>query len=549
MSFGQTFSLLMVMVVLAFCMAASSISQLQLSGRFEERVRSDALARAAVSEFILQSQRLAAPVSVAGTARPVLQDFVGHEQLLTNNDPRLKADCRLRLDLCLDNLENSQSVPGRYGAKVPPYTLSVVYELKVSRHTYVYETLLQRRWPYAVAGVGPVVICGAINRSNTLDLMQGQPGLPEKYFCQPSRIQGSILGYPERLYQMTDDVVPTTSINLTTITQMLSFATGGTVPPMIVGGSSQDDLETYRNRNRVALGGLVLVYDLLGFSGDPSSSDAGPMINLYKQQTNGVEVTGNIDIIDKPLFQSKTDATVDTSGGSLTGSIRKNPPGVPSDGTLAKILEKPVTDNWPLTTASYSPTQTLSLASSSTPGATVVPGGRARISHSVNFPDPQPGDPPREDLRLQNVELAIDGDLSLNGKLYGSSATLVVDGALTLEDATLDSGGNGLVIYCRRLICRANGELHGLIVAQQGAALYSYRKVGDPIDSHLLIDGGIIAGGTDVDASCNLSAAVTMRVKSEALTLVNTEVKYNPRYLRNLNGAGSFVVLATTLRQ
>ncbi|MBN9414940.1 MAG: hypothetical protein J0I12_05845 [Candidatus Eremiobacteraeota bacterium] len=547
MSFGQTFSLLMVMVVLAFCMAASSISQLQLSGRFEERVRSDALARAAVSEFVLRSQQRAGPVSMAGTARPVLEQFSDNEQLLRPDDPRLQADCRLRRDLCLDNLENSLSVAGRFGSKVPPYTLSVAYELKVGRHNYLYETLLQRRWPYAVAGVGPIVICGKIDRSNTLNVMAATP-LPEKYFCRASTVQGSILGYPERIYRMTEDVIPVTNVDLSTLIQMLSFATAG-VPQIIIGGTPEEP-EAYRNRNRVSLGGKVLVYDLIGFApGDADSGSPGATINLYQQQTNGVEVTGNVDLINKPRFQSRTEATVDTVGGTLTGSQRINPPGIPSDETLAKILEKPETGDWNLISASASPSQTLSLSGSSLPGAQVIASGRARISHSVAFPDLSLDQPNREDLRLNNIELAVDGDLTVKGKLYGSSATLIVDGALTMEDATLDSGGNGLVIFCRRLICRANGELHGLIVAQQGAALYSFRQAGDPPDAHLLIDGGIIAGGTDVAAQAAAPSGPPMSVRSEALTLVNTEVKYNPRYLRNLNGAGSFVVLATTLRQ
>ena len=131
MSLGQTFSLLLVILVLAFCMAASTITQLQLSSRMAERGQADGLARAALNEFILHAQQTAPPLDLGSVAPALLDRFVGQETLLQPS-PRLPGTATLLPAQCTDNLQNSLAVTGRFENQVPPYSFSAVYRVSVS---------------------------------------------------------------------------------------------------------------------------------------------------------------------------------------------------------------------------------------------------------------------------------------------------------------------------------------------------------------------------------------------------------------------------------
>lgn len=131
-------------------------------------------------------------------------------------------------------------------------------------------------------------------------------------------------------------------------------------------------------------------------------------------------------------------------------------------------------------------------------------------------------------LQLQDVVLYVKGDLNLGAdqfadpiKVYGSGATLIVDGTLVLGNAHFDAVDQGFVIFARRIVLTGGGEFRGLMIATEGINILS-RSADDP----LTIYGALMCGGYG------------------GVQLRGTNVQHEPRYLKAVNGGGDFYLSA-----
>ncbi len=190
----HTLALISLVLLAAFTLATSSLSQLNLSSRYAQRTQADYTARAAMTEFTVRARTLTGKHDVTTPPDPIFPKFVGREVLL-ENQPRVDGFVRLILDKCTDNSGNplpARSVfdgPGK--TSVPPFCLSVVYEVKLGSRSYIYESLVQQRWPYALAAPGPVMIPGRVGPSP--DGAADETSLPQGFWTAPSEVKGRVL--------------------------------------------------------------------------------------------------------------------------------------------------------------------------------------------------------------------------------------------------------------------------------------------------------------------------------------------------------------------
>ncbi len=133
----------------------------------------------------------------------------------------------------------------------------------------------------------------------------------------------------------------------------------------------------------------------------------------------------------------------------------------------------------------------------------------------------------RAGLVLQDVVLHVAGDLDLGAgqlgggvPIFGSGATIVVDGQLVFDGAEIDSGDHGFVIYARDIVLKGGGSFRGLLVASGSISVLGAGK--EP----LIVEGGLLCGGYG------------------GVLLRGMEVRHQPRYLRSINGGGDLRVLA-----
>jgi hypothetical protein len=127
-------------------------------------------------------------------------------------------------------------------------------------------------------------------------------------------------------------------------------------------------------------------------------------------------------------------------------------------------------------------------------------------------------------LELQDVVLHVKGDLDLGAsqfeepiKVYGSGATLVVDGRLVLGNAHFDAVDQGFVIFAEDIVLTGSGEFRGLMIASNSISILSREE-----DEPLSIYGGLMCGGYG------------------GVFLRGTQVHHEPRYLKAINGGGDF---------
>ncbi len=124
-------------------------------------------------------------------------------------------------------------------------------------------------------------------------------------------------------------------------------------------------------------------------------------------------------------------------------------------------------------------------------------------------------------LELQDVVFYVAGDLDLGSNsstreipIYGSGATLVVDGRLVLGNATLNSGDQGFVVFAREIVFKGGGDFRGLLISSGSVSILGSGP--DP----LKIEGGLLCGGYG------------------GITLRGVELEHQPRYLKSINGGG-----------
>ena len=671
----HTLALISLVLLAAFALAASSLSQLNLSSRYAQRTQADYTARAAMTEFVVRARTLSGKHDVTSPPDPIFPKFVGHEVLL-QNQPRVDGKVTLLLDKCVDNSGGSLPTrsafdpPGK--ASVPPYCLSVAYEVVMGARRYTYESLVQQRWPYALVAPGPVLVPGRVGPSPTGD--PDPTSLPQKFWSAPSEVKGRVLGLETDITSDVDshqsgetrlgNLINPIKISMGAYEALYPYAYSGGLTDAVTsvygGGPTSTVLED--SASRLIVGGGYKV-TTLSYSGEPVDKDFGFTGSIVKGggtgpnattdvapavpgvrggppeglqgsvgggtdrnqaqilstdikrggvkgwsmqtvfvNTKGAIVHRGVDLVqNQPSngdgFTTNQVVTV-KEGNTLNGRARydywlngENPADAPSREKMRELFTKPDTTGWGVSAfprakeiiigKGPAPDPLVSTSGSSTPPTYLrAESGKLRINGSV---DPAGYDPDTSagalyakamaeyyglpvsygvqgSLSLQDVALAVEGNLTLsNYVLKGSRATIIVDGTLTLDGGYLDAGDNGLVIFCRRLIMKAQGNFNGLIVAEKGAAIYGAGAASPPAAPGLIIKGGLLIGGTDLqvigdptltDSNPPSGMLAGMRpLQMRGLMLSSCKLEYAPQYMRGLNNFGNYEVLATELRQ
>jgi hypothetical protein len=591
---------------MAFAMATSTMSQLNLSARYAQRTQSDYTARAAMAEFVLRAQQAPPPADITSVPPPLFDLFQEGEVLLEPRPP-LDGTARLWLSRSVDNSSNPEAVaswfdpPGH--TSVPPFSVSVVYEVSLGSRKYLYESLVQQRWPYALAAPGPIFAVGRIGPDPPNNAAPN--GVPSLFWSAPSEIKGRVLAMETEVSPSSDPVPVVanrppplrvrpgrTSIAVSeeTYKSLYPYATSGGVANRMPSSSEGWPLLTTME-DRFTLGGPLLIRSLsLQTYGASEPFESSLAALPFQQFTTQARVEGAIDLLENqpepaPFGSEAVPPVVKIHDlNTHRGLVRQNRRmgGVPSDHLMARerirtLFRKPDTSNWESISINPAPLDTIVITSR--PGASgrdvyYARSGRCRCNGPLK-PTKTPvqydiatgttirfeGDPlALGALTLEDVSLSVEGDLTLDKYLLkGSNATLIVDGTLTLDGGYLDAGQNGMVIFCRRLVMKAQGQINGLIVAEKGAVLYGGTN-GDtaPQEPGLIIKGGLLIGGNDLRIQPPVVALppdtlapsnVLLPLDIHAFMLISTRIVYTPKYLRGLNRCGPYEVVATELRQ
>ena len=666
----HTLALISLVLLAAFTLATSSLSQLNLSSRYAQRTQADYTARAAMTEFVVRSRSMAGKHDVTTPPDPIFPKFVGREVLL-ENQPKVDGFVRLQLDRCIDNsgnpLPTRSSFDGPGKTSVPPYCLSVVYEVKLGSRSYLYESLVQQRWAYALVAPGPVMIPGRVGPAP--DGTADETNLPQNFWSAPSEVKGRVLGLQTDITSDVDagrsgethagNLINPIKISMSAYQALYPYAFSGgmrNVPTTTVGGglgSSGGTTSTIREESdaRLILGGGYKIYKMTyagmnlqelaqqlsrnpqptqtnpEATGTPTPAPPGPggetlapqttltpspapslptgswQMQSFNINTKGAKVHRGVDLLENSPpggdgFITE-DKIVVKEGNTLNGRARyeywlngEDPSDSRARERMREVFTKPDTSDWPINNFARAkeivigtgPAPPNLTSASGLPTAPIyVQAETGKIRFNGNFepdgydlntaagrnysdyyaqyfhlPD---GYNVQGSLTLQDVSLSVDGNLSLqNYVLKGSKATLIVDGTLTLDGGYLDAGDNGLVIFCRRLIMKSQGNFNGLIVAEKGAAFYGAGAAAAPGQPGLHVKGGLLIGGTDLlvrgDPTLdgvpsdpgNLLAPIEA-LQMRGVMLASCYLEYAPQYLRGLNNFGNYEVLATELRQ
>lgn len=602
----HTLALVALVLLVALAVATSTMSQLNLSARYAQRTQADNTARAAMSEFIIRVMQAPAPLDITAPAPPVLELFRG-DPLLLSPRPPLEGMAVLRLERCVDNSGNASPVASWFdgGGKtsVPPYSVSVVYEVSLGSRKYLYESILQQRWPYALAATGPIQVTGRMGPE-----VSGGVGsdLPSGLWSAPSEVKGRILamqtevgldGDPQPNETAGGQIRTPTLVSETTYNALYPYAQTGGVSDSVP-GPGQGPPTMQMLIHRLVLGGPLTLYVLT----TQMSGGENPVVTYsaiaYPITTVGAQILGSIDLLEN-LSSSAVIGTPASgpsvrihSGNTHRGSLRRehrlgglDPKSVAGRQQMRRLFAKPDTSQWQALNINPAPHDSIKVVGgqgTSEGDLYYAPGGKARVvlpplgvfrptktdRLGGYFPPAiGPAPPPhpifsgqaKGALMLENVALAVEGDMALEDYLLqGKNATLVVDGTLTLDGSYLDAGQNGMVIFCRRLVMRAQGEINGLIVAEKGAVLFGGLAREDvPSQPGLIIRGGLLIGGNDLRIMPppspstdppSTEANVRLPLNLTSFTMVSTRIEYNPKYLRSLNRCGPYEVLATELR-
>jgi len=115
-----------------------------------------------------------------------------------------------------------------------------------------------------------------------------------------------------------------------------------------------------------------------------------------------------------------------------------------------------------------------------------------------------------------------------------------------VTNGSVDAKDQGMVIYCRRLVCQARGCYKGLLMIKKSAVFFP-PKPGE----RLAIKGAVICGDSpmviqdppheefDAEGKPYLEQR---RVEVRGLRLWSTDLIYDPRYLKTVHPLGTFTL-------
>ncbi|MEW6281563.1 MAG: hypothetical protein AB1758_23335, partial [Candidatus Eremiobacterota bacterium] len=428
----------------------------------------------------------------------------------------------------VDNTAGSAPVPGWADGSsgrtsVPPYSVSLVMQVQVGGRSETYEAILQRRWPYVLATRAPIGLLGASEFVG-------------------SQVKGPILVFP---MPRSDPETPLT-------------------PPQVV--VVEDVFEKLEAAGAVFRTGTVSVGGFL--------NGVGP--------SHGNRLKGRADFtVGCPSPAADSINVFDPPRNQFDGTVREDLPGRVRDSTgmsvsiLDQILQPPNVQNLvtvrpgqQIRTGAFSSFHYLNqdtLFTSRTPpsgfAGEVHQGARFVVPGSMGnrFIPSSPGQAYEicsSSLQIDNAILQVNGNLDMardpgdsgSVRLSGVNSTLIVNGVLSVDEASLDGQDQGMVIYCQALVARSAGTFNGLILVQQSAIFY----VDQRIPGGLTVNGGIVCGGLPLRAvqstqpDPNLPPVVdtTKYLDFNGLTIFSAALNYAPAYLRTVHQYGDFHLLS-----
>ena len=536
---------LALLALVALTIASSLMSHYNLSARYRDTAQADGLAQGAVEEFILRCREIQAAADVTALPPELLPPFRGHQVLLPNSG-HLQGEVTLLLDPPYNSRDNSLSpLPARgcfdgpSQTSIPPFSLDLILQVDTGGRRFLYQALLQQRWPYAVAAAGPIRILG---------------GWPES---PPARVQGAILATESPLSQQGSS--EGVEMSGTLFGLLLPFSSIQNSPP---------------GQNLVQIGGRL---DLVKLTTTRDNEGVASLATLVEPvETSGARVEGPIHLYrNEPRPPSLVPGTVVVHSGSVhQGEVRedyrldgRDPRDPRTAASLERILAMPDISHWLPIDAQLEPylymesiTQDVILTShrerQGQPNTLYVAGGRALCRKSLEFQT-------RARLVLDDCSLGCEGNLSIASApdspnvevLKGANATLLVQGTLRVDGGRLDAGGNGMVIMARQFFLRANGQYNGLLVAQEGGAFFGQQGGSQP---GLTIHGGVLIGSNharlrfphqvrDPEGSLvEIPAPPDLLLRE--FSVAGTTIEYSPRYLRGLNQFGGLHLQALIRR-
>jgi hypothetical protein len=534
---GSTLATVLIVATLVLAvglaLASTAVFNLNAGQSAVNLKQAELAARAAISQFVHDSASLGdssrdviSPES--GLVTPALRAFYEtHPVLFRSDDPEVTVDVQFdpgREHYSTDNSRGTSAAAG-WNRQVPAFSVYLVLRVRCSKLTRYFGVLLQRGWPYACTAVAPIRI--------------GVPR-PDGGIAS-SIIKGNLFAY-------SDGILPVPSLP---------------------------------NPDFIALDQDLYGPSTLGhFEWANGVSVDGPESELRGNVDTEGRDTQPVRLENGSHWVGRTRANISTTE-QLRDLMRilafPQPPAsaVNLSSAAAAYLSAPVDAGAGATpsTARLFTQDVLRLGSSPSSGIPVANyytlnenGGNRCIGYRdynalrqlVRWQDPVRS-PAAGRLVLNNCVLHVRGSLDFQGRsaagftLDGNNSTLIVEGTLTLEDAALNSGSQGLVILCRNLVLSGRGNFRGLLLARNSAIVICRDQTSQP----LIIEGGIVCGndpakyalynpaaaqsvaGPDTDAE----AAVTTRESPAGLQLAGTKITYNPRFMRGLNGAGEFRVV------
>lgn len=561
------------LALVSLSMASALMSHYNLAVRSRDSAQADWFARAGVAEFVHRCEQITQnQANIASQPEPILPKFRGQTVLLTPSS-HVPATVTLLLDGPRNSRDNSLSPLQAQSSfdsgdrkSIPPFSLDLVLRVEWGGRTFLYEALVQQRWPYAVTAPGPILVCGKCD-----DPLADQTGL-----MAASEVRGSILATQVPVAPSQAPLIVFDKEQEELYKMLCPFS-----------NAFQENKVQLSRQQRVNVGGDVETYRFVaktveGEEGSQVNIEAVELVLGKALPTSGALLKGDACTYENgepPVPDSDQLFSIDAKS-KMTGQMRPNvrlnglDPRAPA--TQAKLRElflpPPGTGAWKDISSTlaaeykWKPDEGRlddvihrNVTMSDKPGNSTadtlwiqVEGGKARCAKF------------RCDrlLTLDHCSLACDKDFYVSHEtiereakgpvLRGENSTLVVGGMLMIDGGEVYAGGNGMVIWADHFLIRASGTYHGAIVSPNGGAFFGQTETATP---GLHLRGALLIGGHEIlftgrqRKGENNEDLWGFPIRAlGTFTLASTSVQYDPQYLRGLNQFAGYHLQALVRR-
>lgn len=569
-------ALITVVLVAGLAMGSLSALSLQFNQRQLQRHHSELAARSALAVFLArvhehdasrsETEQLNPMVPAPFDVNDILDNGLEHEE--NGYKVSLHFD-RSREGHSTDNSTGEVEVQGWPDddgvARVPAFTLDLIFKVEGGRGVQYYRAILKKVWPYAVfSAIGPVTLMGnpedgtsypgrsskvkgdlytqwrsqeggghkvvgyglgPINEpSDLLANLEARQGYHQdiRRDRYPLRIGATVGRNPDIIPNILTDISDEETVFLNYEEDQLPHELGDTdlswnfsVPiDDIQDGGHNVDGDFFINYD-----GPLDIYPYLGSPANPNTFDGEVRLRrglvldplYYYRQDKDAEFTFNSSGYQEVDFDPIDHSAEFEFGLPDTPLYDSDEPHLLSE-TLELSPDKNSTGG--------SPSTHYRIEGSVSNRQVFYSEAEKKLCIKENYAG----------LKLQDTVLYVKGDLDLGAdhfedadgnpkpiEVLGSGATLIVDGKLILGNAHFDAVDQGFVIFAEDIVLTGSGEFRGLMIASNSINILS-RDDSNP----LTITGALMCGGFG------------------GIVLRGTTVNYEPRYLKAVNGGGDF---------